>query len=64
MNLTNMTPAWQQFKVANSLNEISEAEILSVIETPKSTGRDLLRRIVQNAFAYSLLISALHGCAI
>ena len=65
MNLSNLAPAWQQYKSVNSLTDIPEAEILSAIE-PQSTGagKFLLKRFVQNAFAYSLLIFALHGCAV
>jgi len=65
MNLSNLAPAWQQYKSVNSLTDIPEAEILSAIE-PKKVGaaKFLLKRLAQNAVAYSLLIFALHGCAV
>ncbi len=65
MNLSNLKPAWNQFKATNGLGEITEAEILSAIEPLKfDAGQVLVRRIVQNVLAYSLLIFALHGCAV
>ena len=65
MNLSNLKPAWNQYKAMNGLIDMTEADILSAIEPQKSPARgQLAGRIVQNAFAYSLLILALHGCAI
>ncbi|OOG76191.1 hypothetical protein [Algoriphagus sp. A40] len=65
MNLSNLKSDWNQFKVMNGLSDISEAEILSAIEPQKSgTGKVLADRIIQNVFAYSLLLLALNGCAI
>lgn len=66
MNLTRLKPAWDQFKVINGLDDIEESEILSCIEPRTSSPYKLFsKRIVQNAFAYSLLIFALSGgCSI
>lgn len=66
MNLTKLKPAWYQFKAANSLIDINEAEILSAIEPKKSVlGQYLAKRMVQNIFAYSFLILTLNGgCSI
>ncbi len=66
MNLTNLRPAWNQFKAANSLIDIQEAEILFAIE-PKmaGSGQLLIKRVVQNIFVYSFLILMLNGgCSI
>lgn len=63
MNLSNLKPDWNQFKLINGFSDISEAEILSAIET-QSSRKPFVERIVQNVFAYSLLILALNGCAI
>lgn len=65
MNLTRLKPSWEQFKVINGLDEIGEVEILSCIEPKRSISFNISKRIVQNAFAYSLLIFALSGgCSI
>lgn len=66
MNLTKLTPAWNQFKAGNSLIDIHAAEILSAIEPKKSGfGQLLFKRVVQNVFAYSFLILTLNGgCSI
>jgi hypothetical protein len=65
MNLTNLEPAWRQYKMLNGLSDIPEAEILAAIEPQKAhTSRSWTSRIVQNVFAYSLLIFALHGCVV
>lgn len=65
MNLSNLAPAWRQFKVENSLDDIPEAEILSAISRPKTKVKNaLLIRVIQNVFAYTLLIFALHGCVV
>lgn len=66
MNLTRLKPAWDQFKVINGLDDIEESEILSCIEPKRASLFNLVsKRIIQNAFAYSLLILALSGgCSI
>lgn len=65
MNLSNLKPSWNQYKVMNGLCDISEAEILSAIKPQRSrTGKVLVERIARNVFAYSLLLLALNGCAI
>lgn len=66
MNLTKLKPAWYQFKAANSLIDINEAEILSAIEPKKSVlSQYLAKRMVQNIVAYSFLILTLNGgCSI
>jgi hypothetical protein len=66
MNLTRLKPAWDQFKVINGLDAMEESEILSCIEPAKSRSFHLFsKRLVQNAFAYSLLIFTLSGgCSI
>ena len=65
MNLTKLQPAWNQFKVANSLIDIQEAEILSALEPKKSVLSHYTTKVVQNIFAYSFLILTLNGgCSI
>jgi hypothetical protein len=65
MNLTNLEPAWRQYKVINSLSDIPEAEILAAIEPQEiPASRPWTARIAQNVFAYSVLIFALHGCVV
>lgn len=66
MNLTKLRPAWNQFKAVNSLIDIDEEEILSAIEPKKSMlSQFVVKRVVQNIFAYSFLILTLNGgCAI
>lgn len=65
MNLTKLQPAWNQFKVANSLIDIHETEILSALEPKKSVLSHYTTKVVQNIFAYSFLILTLNGgCSI
>jgi hypothetical protein len=66
MNLTKLTPAWQQLKALNGLPGISEAEILAAIEPRKHhPSKVRIQRVVQNIFAYSFLILMLNGgCSI
>lgn len=62
MNLIKLAPAWNHFKKVNSLTAIPEAEIFSAIESEKSDASSmLLKRVVQNVFAYSFLMLMLHG---
>ncbi len=66
MNLSNLTPAWNQLKVVNGLNDIADTEIRAVIEVQKPPKfKALIQRVVQNVFAYSFLILMLNGgCSI
>ncbi len=66
MNITNLKPSWDQFKVINGLDDIDESEILACIEPKRSSSFSLVsKRIAQNAFAYSALIFSLcGGCSI
>jgi hypothetical protein len=65
MNLSNLKPYWAHFKATNGIDDITDDEISSVIEPQKFESESgLTRRIVQNVFAYSLLVFALHGCAV
>ncbi|WP_194975372.1 hypothetical protein [Aquiflexum lacus] len=67
MNLNRLKPSWDQFKVINGLMDIEESEILTSIEAESKNNplKFISKRIVLNAFAYSLLILALGGgCSI
>lgn len=63
MNSDNLKNSWNQFKTLNNSPEISNDEILSIIET--SGGRPfhfLSERVLRNAAIFSFLIAFCQNC--
>jgi hypothetical protein len=62
MNLNKFRPAWDQFRLMNSLHPVTEDEVMRIIET-KDRGITLMfRRMVRNTAMYSFLIICCQGC--
>lgn len=62
MNPDNLKSGWRQFKAMNSLRDIQEEEILSIIESqPATPSRQLPRRVTQNSLICAFVLLFLHG---
>ena len=62
MNFDNLKSGWQQYKAMNSIDNIGEDEILSIIEAGKTRPAwQSYRRVTQNALIYIFLLTCFSG---
>ena len=62
MNPDNLKSSWRQYKAMNSLPDIQEEEILSIIEPkPNTSSWQLPRRVTQNTLICAFLVLFLNG---
>ena len=62
MNLESFKSSWKQYVLLNSLEDIPEDEICSVIDAPKTASKNTLsKRLIQNVFIFSFLILCING---
>jgi len=60
MNLNNLKPAWQQFRLLNSMQPMGKEEILFIIE--EAEGLSINRnRFLINFIMFAVLIICCHG---
>lgn len=61
MPLDNLKPAWKAFVAHNSLHRLSENEVLSIIESSRSSDTANLQRVFANAVLFLLLLMSCQG---
>jgi len=63
MNSDNLKYSWDQFKNLNNSSEISDDEILSIVETAGERPFHFLsERVLRNAAIFSFLIAFCQNC--
>jgi hypothetical protein len=52
MNLSNLKPAWQQFRLRNSLQPLSHQEILFILESAEGMAVNKTHRLMVNTLVF------------
>jgi len=61
MNLNNLKPAWQQFRLLNSLQSIRKGEILFIIEQAEDMRTSKMHRGLINSIMFTVLVICCQG---
>lgn len=61
MSLDNLKPAWQQFRVVNSMQSIDKHEILSIIERAEEISLSKTNRYFINFILFTVLTICCQG---
>jgi hypothetical protein len=61
MNLNNLKPAWQQFRVMNSMQSLDKQEILLMIERAEEISARNINTYLINSFLFAVLIIFCQG---
>jgi hypothetical protein len=61
MNLDNLKPAWQQFRLLNSMHSIDENEILLIIEHTDEMNVSKIHRYLICSVIFAVLVICCHG---
>jgi hypothetical protein len=61
MNLNNLKPAWQQFRVLNSMQSLDKQEILLMIERAEEISARNINAYLINSFLFAVLIIFCQG---
>ena len=56
MNLNNLKPAWQQFRLLNSMQSMNREEILLIIERAEDMSISKIHRYLINSIMFTVLI--------
>ncbi|MEQ9423931.1 MAG: hypothetical protein RJQ09_05905 [Cyclobacteriaceae bacterium] len=60
MNIDNLRPAWQQFKIQHSLSELSQDEILEMVMAKEEQVSNKFQKLY-NHFAWLLILLICQG---
>jgi hypothetical protein len=55
MNLDNLKPAWQQFKILNSMRQTDHEEIVLMLERAEGMAASKTNRLVMYTFMFVVL---------
>jgi hypothetical protein len=61
MNLDNLKPAWQQFRLVNSMQSIDKEEILLVIERGNGLSMSKIHRHLISSVVFTVLTICCQG---
>ena len=61
MNLNNLKPAWQQFRLLNSMQSMDKEEILFIIERAERVGISKVHKYLINSIVFTVLIICCQG---
>jgi hypothetical protein len=61
MNLNNLKPAWQQFRVLNSMQPMDKDEILFIIERAEEMSMSKINSSLINFIMFAILIICCQG---
>jgi hypothetical protein len=61
MNLNNLKPAWQQFKLLNLMQSLERDEILLIIERAEAMSMSKTHRYFINAIMFSVFVIVCQG---
>lgn len=61
MNLNNLKPAWQQFRLVNSMQSIDKEEILFIIHQAEDRSISKIQRGLINSMIVTVLIICCQG---
>jgi len=61
MNLNNLKPAWQQYRLLNSMQSVEKEEILFMIEQAEDMSINKLHRFFTNTAMFMLLTICIQG---
>ncbi|MBL6449622.1 hypothetical protein JMN32_25145 [Fulvivirga sp. 29W222] len=61
MNLNNLKPAWQRFRLLNAMQPVDQEEILWIIERTEGMAMSKHHRFAMNAFMFILLTICCQG---
>jgi hypothetical protein len=61
MNLNNLKPAWQQFRMLNSMQSIDSEEVLSIVERAEDRSISKINVWLINSILFTILTIGCQG---
>ncbi|MBY0433611.1 MAG: hypothetical protein K2U26_05840 [Cyclobacteriaceae bacterium] len=61
MNLDNLKPAWQQFRLVNSMQSLDKHDILSIIERAEEMSLSKINQYLINFILFTVLTICCQG---